>query len=190
MAQKKKPAFIPGEKWVTLHGHRTAYGERYAISNHGRLVKFSKQVKDGTFLKCSRQEGYPIWRRRKNGEHFHVLLHRLVAKYFLPKHSRNQTIVIHLNFKKPDNHYRNLKWATMEEAIAHQQNSPTVKKARKIMRENIGRSYNAKLTAANVRNIKTLLIKGKTLKEIAVRFGISDMQVHRIKTGENWGHVR
>jgi len=27
------------------------------------------------------------------------------------------------------------------------------------------------------------------LKMIAKQFGISTMQLHRIKTGENWGHV-
>ena len=28
------------------------------------------------------------------------------------------------------------------------------------------------------------------LKIIAKRFGVSEMQLHRIKTGENWGHVK
>ena len=27
-------------------------------------------------------------------------------------------------------------------------------------------------------------------KEIALKYGVSDMQIHRIKTGENWGHLK
>ena len=179
-----------GEKWVTLPAHKTAYREQYAISNFGRLVKYKGSMQEGEILKGSMQEGYPIWRTRKNGEHYHVLIHRLVAKHFLSKPGRNQTIIIHLNHKKTDNHFKNLKWVTQEEAIAHQQNSPAVKKLRKWLRENPGQSNNAKLTVEKVKKIKLMLKDGKTLKFIAGRFSVSDMQVHRIKTGENWSSVK
>ena len=190
MANKKTYKILQGEKWATIPGHKTAYGEKYAISNFGRLVKFSKHPKDGSLLKGSLQEGYPIWRTRKNGEYCHALLHRLVAKFFLPKHLRNETIVIHINYKKTDNHYYNLQWATPEKASAHQQGSPAVKRAKKKMRENIGSGYTTKLTEAQVRKIRTLLAAGKTLKEIALKYGVSDMQIHRIKTRENWGYLK
>jgi hypothetical protein len=35
----------PGEKWAVIRGRRSAYGEKYAISNHGRLVKFTNDIK-------------------------------------------------------------------------------------------------------------------------------------------------
>lgn len=182
--------YLNGEKWVTLPGHKTAYGEQYAISTHGRLVKYKAKIDDGVILRCSMQEGYPIWRTRKNGEHYHALIHRMVAKHFLPKPGKNQNIIIHVNFKKTDNHYKNLKWVTQAEAIAHQQNSPAVKKLRKWLKENPGEANNAKLTVAKVKQIKTMLKAGKTLKFIGNKFGVSDMQIHRIKTGENWGSVK
>jgi methylphosphotriester-DNA--protein-cysteine methyltransferase len=50
-----------------------------------------------------------------------------------------------------------------------------------------------KLTAAKVKLIKTALFKSKkqpTLKALAKKFKVSDMQIHRIKTGENWGHIK
>ncbi|MGK2861505.1 MAG: NUMOD4 domain-containing protein [Chitinophagaceae bacterium] len=187
---KKKLQVLKGEKWVTIPGHRTAYGEKYAISNYGRLAKFLKQVSDGSLLKGSLQQGYPIWRTNKKGKYFHALLHRLVAKYFLPKPQRRETIVIHSNYKKTDNRYYNLQWATPEEASAHQQGSPAVKKAKKKMRENPGTGSATKLTIANVKKIRNLIAAGKTLKEIARTFGVSDMQIHRIKTGENWGNLK
>lgn len=181
--------YITGEKWVKLPGHKTAYGEHYAISNYGRLVKCKETPKDGSVLKCSRQEGYPIWRTRKKGQNYAVLIHRLVAKYFLPRPQRNEKVVIHHNHKKTDNHYHNLAWATIQEASVHAQGSPLVKKARRLMKEQ-GNFGNYKLTIDKVKMIKALLAKGKTLKEIAAKFNVSDMQIHRIKKGENWVHVK
>ncbi len=190
MATTKSIAPIAGEKWAVITGQKSAYGDKYAISNHGRLVKFSKDVHDGKLLKGSLQEGYPIWRYRQNGEHRHILIHRLVAKYFLAKPKKAQTVLIHLNFKKKDNHYKNLKWTTMAEAIAHQQSSPAVIKAKKFRRDNPQLAHNTKLKESEVRMIKKMLAKGKTLKEIATKYDVSDMQIYRIKIGENWKTVK
>ena len=39
--------------------------------------------------------------------------------------------------------------------------------------------------------IKNKLMKGDiTSKKLAEQFGVSDMQIYRIKTGENWGHIK
>lgn len=183
-------SYLPGERWETIRGKRSAYGEKYAISNHGRLAKFTDSIKKGSILKGSLQEGYPIWRFKKNGKHKHYLLHRLVASYFLPKPNRRQKFVLHLNFNKKDNHYKNLQWASQEEATAHQFFSPAVKRAKIEMRKKITTSPNTKLTIAKVSQIKKLLAKGKTLKTIAERFNVSDMQIYRIKIGENWKNVQ
>lgn len=184
-----KITYLPGEKWALIRGRKSAYGEKYAISNHGRLVKFTDDIKKGSLLKGSLQEGYPIWRYRVEGEYRHVLFHKLVAQYFLPKPSASQKIVMHLNFKKKDNHYKNLKWASQLEATEHQKKSPAVIKARKELLAR-GLMPNTKLTIDKVKKIKELLAKGKTLKEIATKYDVSDMQIYRIKIGENWGHVK
>ena len=49
---------------------------------------------------------------------------------------------------------------------------------------------NAKLTVEKVSRIKKLLRTGESLKDIAKKYKVSDMQIHRIKTGENWKHVK
>lgn len=184
---------IEGEKWKVLTFYKNAFGKQYAISNHGRLVCFDKEPGDGIQLKGSLQGGYPIWRfskKKKNGTavYYGILLHRLVAQNFLLTPQKGKNIVIHFNFKKADNRHTNLAWATIPEASAHAQGSPLVKKARKSARKN-GTGGNTKLTIEKVKAIKVLLAKGKTLKEIALKYGVSDMQVHRIKTGENWAGV-
>ena len=42
-----------------------------------------------------------------------------------------------------------------------------------------------------MKSIKRLLDKPgrKTMKQIAEQFSISEMQLYRIKSGENWSHV-
>ncbi len=189
MPVKKEIKFFRGENWSTIPGKKTPHGERYAVSNYGRLVKFKKIISTGSLLRLSRQQGYPIWRFRNDGVYQHALLHKLVAKYFLAKPDRTKKFVIHLDYDKENNNYRNLKWVTQEELTKHSFKNPAVIKAKKNMLKNIGSGYNTKLTEANVRQIKKLLKKEKTLKEIAIKYGVSDMQVYRIKTGENWSHI-
>ena len=185
---------IEGEKWKVLGFHKSAYGKPYAVSNHGRLVCFTKKPLDGTQLKGALQEGYPIWRYKKTKRnsttaYYGILIHRLVAQNFLPPAQNGENVVIHFNHKKTDNHYTNLAWATIPEASSHAQGSPRVKKARKLAREK-GNTGNAKLNIEKVKAIKALLKEGKTLKAIAAEFKVSDMQIYRIKIGENWANVK
>ena len=86
---------------------------------------------------------------------------------------------------KTDNRVENLKWATKREKELHQFNNPTWEAVVKKRGEKIG-----KLTKGKVKIIKRQLQnKNNRLSMIAKRFGVSDMQIHRIKTGENWSSV-
>ena len=71
---------------------------------------------------------------------------------------------------------------------AHQQFSPA-KLAYKEKQRN--RVKGLKLNITKVKSIKRLLAKPgrKTMKQIAEQFDISEMQLYRIKSGENWSHV-
>jgi hypothetical protein len=46
--------------------------------------------------------------------------------------------------------------------------------------------HNAKLTKDDVKKIKRLIELGQPLRHIGVTFGVSEMQICRIKSGENW----
>jgi DNA-binding Xre family transcriptional regulator len=53
--------------------------------------------------------------------------------------------------------------------------------------------YGLKLTSTQVIHIKKRLQdpKRKTrIKMLAKQFGVSEMQINRIRTGENWGHIK
>jgi hypothetical protein len=92
----------------------------------------------------------------------------------------------------------NLKWATREEMLQHQHTSPKVQKARiqsgkRIAEYSKNNITGNKLTISQVIHVKKLLAdpKRKTrLKIIAKKFDISEMQLFRIKKGENWGHIK
>ncbi|MBS1607515.1 MAG: HNH endonuclease [Bacteroidetes bacterium] len=190
MAVRKPIRFLKNEKWKDIPGHESkgSVWYKYAISNQGRIVKYNLKIEDGFLLRLSREGGYPIWRKRLKGKYFAALLHRLVAKYFLPKPGTNQKFIIHLDHDKENNRVSNLKWATQEQVSKHNKNNPRVKAFLRDRKLNHNVTW-SKLSETKVVRIKQMLQQGKTLKEIAGKFGVSDMQVHRIKTGENWSHI-
>jgi hypothetical protein len=76
--------------------------------------------------------------------------------------------------------------------MEHSNKSPHVLQARKNLLEYNLKSNGAKLTVTKVMLIKKLLAKPEQktrLKMIAKQFGVSEMQIRRIKSGENWGHI-
>jgi DNA-directed RNA polymerase specialized sigma subunit len=57
----------------------------------------------------------------------------------------------------------------------------------------VNRKQGHKLTDVMVKKIKQMMDdkkRTKTMKNIAAHFGISEMQLYRIKSGENWSHVK
>jgi uncharacterized protein YerC len=121
------------------------------------------------------------------------LFHRLVAEHFVKKPSPNHSMVMHLNHQKQDNAATNLKWGTKEMVAAHNKNSPAVIAYRKRMAETVPNiKKGLKLTLGQVKQIKKVLANPKrkvTYRQLAEKYGVSEMAITRIKRGENWGHV-
>lgn len=180
-----------GEKWEPLRfkGHKEMRN-KYAISSLGRIASFKEVLhSDGKLLKGSVTGGYRTFNIHTENTSFTVYIHREVARIFVPKKNRKANIVIHLNHDKTDNRSKNLKWVTVEDSIKHQQKSPA-KKAYKLKQQN--RVRGLKLTAANVKTIKTTLNNPRrrlTIRQIAEKYGVSEMTIYRIKRGENWGRI-
>ena len=127
---------------------------------------------------------------KKRTIHFHYLVHRMVADYFLKPPKEGQTIVAHKDFNKLNNKAHNLEWMTPEENYAHQANSPYVlqeKEARKTRRKEL--HPNTKLTTTKVMLLKKLLLAGKPTGKLAKQFKVTQTQIVRIQKGENWGDV-
>lgn len=118
------------------------------------------------------------------------LVHRLVAEYFLEKPSEEHILVAHLNFDKKDNHVSNLAWMTRAENVEHQKLSPYVILAKRAaFNQRFEERKNFKLTTSKVMLIKKKLNKGYTQKSLAKKYNVSEMQISRIKRGENWAGI-
>ncbi len=129
---------------------------------------------------------------KKRTVHVHVLVHRAVAELFLEKTEKDE-VVIHKDFVKDHNHVDNLEWVSREESFNRYSQNPYYLSGKyKEQFQNLDRRTprNQKLKKEEVLYIKEKLAQGKTLKELAKKFGVSDMQIHRIKTGENWSSVK
>jgi hypothetical protein len=104
----------------------------------------------------------------------------LVAGCFLPKPGRDQIFVIHKDRDNNNNRSSNLKWVSKAEHLRHAMSGDSWNSETK------RRKY--KLTEDRVRLIRRKIEEGKTrMKMIAKQFGVTDMQLYRIKSGENWG---
>jgi response regulator RpfG family c-di-GMP phosphodiesterase len=184
-----------GEKWrQCVFDNWETMQRKYAVSNMGNVASYVNKIeKDGELLKGSEIEGYKVLRLRVNGTYVAFLFHRLVALYFLRKPVSGHDKVIHLNHKKEDNRAENLKWATKEMVAEHNKNSPAVKAYRKRMEDAIPDiKKGLKLTLVQVKQIKKTLANPKrklTHKQLAEKYGVSEMAITRIKRGENWGYV-
>ncbi|MDL5050158.1 HNH endonuclease [Oscillatoria amoena NRMC-F 0135] len=182
----QKLRFYASEKLETMRGYKGGDGQRYAISNYGRIVAFWNSHDTGYFMKHSYIKQYPGIQLRKSGKSYGFLVHRLVAEYFCEKPGTAHKFVIHLDHKKRNNYYRNLKWVTRDEKHAHMVKDPNYIQSKASFS---GRGH--KLTIDRVKLIKRKLAEGKTrMKIIAKQFGISEMQLYRIKSGKNWGFVK
>ena len=181
---------FPSEEFRECHVN-DSLRKRYAVSNYGRLVSFTKEIHDGTLLKGSTAEGYrtlayALFKKGKRKSKC-VFIYKMVAEAFLERPSEDHKYVIHLDHSRDNDTVDNLKWVTREELTAHNMKSPRVMAANKQPRLGIG-----KLTSTQVMYIKKRLAdpnRKTRAKMIAKQFGVSEMQISRIKSGENWGHI-
>jgi hypothetical protein len=176
-----KPLQFPG--WKSLR-------KQYALSSMGRIASFSEDIlEDGKILRGSITTGYRTLNLHRPGNNGTLYIHREVARMFLKKPSSKHKFVIHRNHDKTDNSFKNLEWVTLEQMISHQQESPAKIAYKKVQAT---RSEGQKLTTTKVKSIKKMLQdenRKLTIKKMAEKFGVSEMTLYRIKSGENWAAV-
>jgi hypothetical protein len=141
---------------------------------------------DGLKAKLSRKQRKDL---KDRTVYYSVLVHRLVADYFLDKPQEGQTIVAHLDYDKLNNSARNLKWMTPEENYQHQKGSPYVIAENQRRQKQKDRTKSTKLSVTKVMLLKKLLNQGKPIKQLVKLFKVTDTQILRIKRGENWSDI-
>jgi hypothetical protein len=182
---------LPGEVWKPLlFSGSKELRNQYALSSQGRIASYREDIfGDGKLLNGSLTTGYRTLNLHRPGNKGTLYIHRELAALMLKKKSPKFKFVIHKNHNKLDNNISNLQWATLEQMIEHQQNSPA-KLAYKQKQAN--RQVGLKLTIAQVKKIKEQLANDKrkvTIKQLADKYSVSEMTMYRIKSGENWSRV-
>jgi len=160
---------------------------RYYVSNYGRVKSYALKKKDGQILKCFVINGYKQVQisSKKINRKFYV--HKLVAQIWITRPSDKHIFVTHLDGILKNNQVSNLEWHTKE---------TLVKKHREFTEQLLRTSKgprvvkNSKLEESDIMLLKSMLERGVVQSKIAKLFCISEMQVTRIKRGENWGHVQ
>lgn len=188
--------FYPNEEFKEFQvaGNRK---KRYAISNMGRLMSFTNDFKDGIILKGAIADGYRLlrldnWTNGVKTSQYHML-YRLVAEFFVPKTADDQDYVIHLDFTRANDKASNLKWVNYEGKMEHYKKSPHVASGRKKTIAHNIKADGRKLTETTVIRLKRILLdpnRKTRMRILAKQFGVSEMQLYRIKSGENWGHIK
>ncbi len=182
------------EEWKSLHIEDfDIEKEDLLISNYGRIKKRKKTEKKFALVKQKTVNNfftfsYPSKTKlNKYGKKTRKSLytHRMVAELFGERENGDR-FVIHKDHDLQNNHISNLEFVNQKELTAHQRSNPKRIKADKNKRTNY------KLTESKVKIIKRKINdpnRKTRMRLIAKQFGVTTMQLYRIKSGENWSHV-
>ncbi len=176
--------------------------KRYFVSNYGKVKSCDKEAvidkntsftmlkgaKIGDFLSL-RLTYYTPNGQRKIATYF---FHHMVAELFLKKENVERTFLVHLDYDVKNNVVTNLAWATRAEMYKHVHSNPALKEVIQKNIENNRKSDGKKLTVTEAIRLKKKLLdpnRKNRYKMLAKEFNVSLMTLHRIKSGENWGHL-
>lgn len=160
-------------RWINCEG----FENLYKVSESGKVFS----VRAARFLKGSLDSyGYPIVSLHNKGYSKSRLVHRLVAKAFIPN-PENKPQINHIDGNKQNNHVSNLEWSTNSENIKHAY-------ALGLAASQKGTSNNMnKLSEAEVIAIKDLKAKGIGATEISKVMGLPLPRVKNVYYGQSWG---
>ena len=178
------------EIWKPITFIKGTSVKKYAVSSHGRLASYDKNIDERFVLKLHKNGGFPMSTIHVNGKSKALFVHKALGETFLKKPSQKHNFVLHLDYKKDNNDLSNLKWATKEEQVEHSKKSPYVlaAAAHKVYSGATARKLDEKKVIQLKKEIWNPKRK-QTLKQIAAKYGIAEMNLYRIKNGELWFHV-
>lgn len=174
------------EQWLPVETKAPTKGFDYFFSDYGRLKSVNKVTGAERLLKGSvMKQGFlqlNLTLQDNVRQGFYV--HKLVGESFLKEPPKEKKFLIHLDGNKMNNYWKNLKWVNQRELTDIQIEQGVYDP------ENRKTSRLVKMTESKVRLLKKRLREGKTKRSILAKsFGITQTQLKRIESGENWGRV-
>jgi hypothetical protein len=169
------------ETWKPIPGYET----RYHVSNLGRVRRVGKvhgksdcyrilKPYNGTY-------GHGRVQLCMDGHKKRELVHRLVAKAFLPEPPEGCE-VNHIDFDPTNNRVDNLEWVPHRQNILH---------SRERLARKCGIEHGmVKLTEELVKAIRDRYARGGiSFAKLGAEYGICAQQCHRIVRGKRWSHI-
>ncbi|MEN8121576.1 MAG: NUMOD4 domain-containing protein [Bacteroidota bacterium] len=183
ITKQRKLKKIENEIWREVPNSN----KRYEVSNYGRVKSFAYNKKEGKILKSFEIKGFKLVQLHIDKRQHKFYVHKLVAEVWIPKSTDKHTYVTHLDRNLKNNHVSNLEWHTKESLVEkHREFAKQLSNGNQFKKP----MRNSKLKESDIRLLKSMLQRGVVQSMIAKLFCISEMQVTRIKRGENWGHVK
>lgn len=193
-SQKKQPV---REIWKPVPG----YVALYAVSNLGNVKRLQRtfvrrcdrwhKQPDSISTQCLLPEklltltldkhlGYIVVGLRRQKKTTIIQVHQLVLLAFRGKRPKG-LVTRHLNGNRTDNKLSNLRWGTPS-----QNQADRIRHGTGCVGEDC---YKAKLSNANVRRIRGLIVSGKTPTELAKKYHVAPSTICDIKYQRAWRHV-
>jgi hypothetical protein len=154
----------------------------YAITNDGRIFSKRHPLGPRELKGNTTRAGYKRVTLTVNQQKYSFFVHRLVALAFHGPPPDKHSIVRHLDGNPANNHARNLAWGTPYDNIQDARRHGTQARGE--------RGGGARLTEAQVREIRQCLKQGESLRSIGRRFGVSRTAIWHIKKGISWQHLQ
>jgi hypothetical protein len=148
---------------------------QYLVSNYGNITR------DGKLLNPPKYSGgYKVQKLYLNGKYKREMVHRLVAKAFIPKIA-GKDCVNHIDGNKENNCASNLEWVTLFENLEHATKTG--------LRSRGDKHPLAKIRCTDVPTIKELSLQGWSQRQIAAKYNVCQATIKDILKNVTWKHV-
>lgn len=175
------------EKWKPVRD----FEGLYEVSNFGRVRSLDRIVKTSRgsrhfhsymLSQTTTRKGYYSVLLCKDGKQYTKAVHRLVAIAFIPTKDIGLQ-VNHIDGNKRNNHVDNLEWCTNSYNQIHAYSNGL----RQSQKGELNGGH--KLTHDDVLEIRQLYETGKTQRELAKMYNVSQMAIYRVVHKITWKHI-
>ena len=173
-----KDLFTEQEEWRPIPG----YESRYEVSSQGRIRSLLWD-RPRILRQCLCGKGYPkVILVHEDGGHSNEMTHRLVLFAFKGAPPAGKPCALHWDGSMTNNALANLRWGSYLENSSDARRHGTELKGED--------RWNAKLTEADVRQIRHKVLDGLTDIEISKVFSVNPSNIWSIRRGKSWGWVK